>query len=564
MLSVLKQYLPSLAWIPAYRASDHLRGDVSAGLTVGVMLIPQGMAYALIAGLPPIYGLYAALVPLVVYALLGTSRQLAVGPVAMVSLLVAAGVAPLAGGDAVQYVALAIMLAFMVGVIQLGLGLARFGFIVNFLSHPVLSGFTSAAAVIIGISQLKHVLGVPLTSSKFVLDVLMAAVASLGTIHVPTLALGAGAIVVLVMVKRINPLLPGALIVVILGIGLTWVFDLNAYGLKILGTVPEGLPAIGETAWFDLSQVSALLPTALTISLVGFMESIAVAKSFASRNRYEIDANQELVALGAANIAGAFSQSFPVTGGFSRTAINGQAGAATPMASLISALVIAITLLFLTPLFTYLPNAVLGAIVMVAVAGLVDVREMRLLWRVKRSDWALLLITFFATLGLGIEEGILIGVLASLIVVIRNSSMPHTTLMGRLPGTRTYRNVERFPEAEVHPNIAVLRIDASIYFANASFVKDRVRELIRDRPELQAIVIDAYPINQIDASATHALEDVLEMTEQEGIIVYFAGVKGPVRDVLDRADITTRLGTDRFTLLVADAVEQAQAAIASP
>jgi SulP family sulfate permease len=563
MSSVLKQYLPSLAWLPAYRASENLRGDVSAGLTVGVMLIPQGMAYALIAGLPPIYGLYAALVPLVVYALLGTSRQLAVGPVAMVSLLVAAGVAPLAGGDAAQYITLAMMLAFMVGVIQLALGLARFGFIVNFLSHPVLSGFTSAAAVIIGMSQLKHILGVPLTSSKFVVDVLMAALASLGTIHLPTLALGAGAIVVLVMVKRINPLLPGALIAVVLGIGLTWVFDLDAYGVKILGTVPEGLPRIGDTDWFDLSQVSALLPTALTISLVGFMESIAVAKSFASRNRYEIDANQELVALGAANVAGSFSQSFPVTGGFSRTAINGQAGAVTPMASLISALVIAITLLFLTPLFTYLPNAVLGAIVMVAVAGLVDVREMRLLWRVKRSDWTLLLITFFATLGLGIEEGILIGVVASLIVVIRNSSMPHTTLMGRLPGTRTYRNVERFPEAEVLPNIAVLRVDASMYFANASFVKDRVRELIREQPELQAIVIDAYPINQIDSSATHALEDVLEMTEQEGIVVYFAGVKGPVRDVLDRAGVTARLGVGRFTLLVADAVEKAQAAIAS-
>lgn len=563
MSSVLKQYLPSLAWIPAYRASENLRGDVSAGLTVGVMLIPQGMAYALIAGLPPIYGLYAALLPLVVYALLGTSRQLAVGPVAMVSLLVAAGVAPLAGGDAVQYVALAMMLAFMVGVIQLALGLARFGFIVNFLSHPVLSGFTSAAAVIIGMSQLKHVLGVPLTSSKFVVDVVMAALASLATIHPPTLALGTGAVVVLVMVKRINPLLPGALIAVVLGIGLTWVFNLDAYGVKILGTVPEGLPVIGDTTWFNLSQVSALLPTALTISLVGFMESIAVAKSFASRNRYEIDANQELVALGAANVAGAFSQSFPVTGGFSRTAINGQAGAVTPMASLISALVIAITLLFLTPLFTYLPNAVLGAIVMVAVAGLVDVREMRLLWRVKRSDWALLLITFFATLGLGIEEGILIGIVASLIVVIRNSSMPHTTLMGRLPGTRTYRNAERFPEAEVLPNIAVLRVDASMYFANASFVKDRVRELIREQPELQAIVIDAYPINQIDSSATHALEDVLEMTEQEGIVFYLAGVKGPVRDVLDRAGVTARMGVDRFTLLVADAVEKAQAALAS-
>ena len=556
MAALLRRLVPLVGELTSYDRGK-LRGDLAAGLTVGVMLIPQGMAYALIAGLEPIYGLYAALTPLAVYAVFGTSRPLSVGPVAMVSLLVAAGVAPLAGADPARYVTLAILLALVVGVIQLALGLARFGFLVNFLSHPVLTGFTAAAALIIGFSQLKHLLGIALPRSTQIHIIVASAVQQAGSTHVITLAIGVAAIVILVALRRWRPSFPAPLAVVVLGTIAVGALSLDAAGVQIVTDVPRGLPS-PRMATISAGDLRALLPTALIISLVGFMESIAVAKVYASRDRYEVEASQELVALGLANVVGSIFRAYPTTGGFSRTAVNDRAGARTPLSSLFAAGVIALTLLFLTPLFYYLPNAVLAAIVIVAVSGLIDWREARFLWHVKRRDFFLMAMTLVATLALGIEQGILLGVIASLIVLVHESYRPHTAVMGRLPGTATFRNVRRHPEALVRSGVVVFRVDAPLFFGNASFLKDKLREIALRDPALDTLVLDAYPVNQIDSTAAHALKEIIEEFNAAGIQFFFVGVKGPVRDVLDRAGIAKLVGADHFFFEVHQATEAAE------
>jgi sulfate permease, SulP family len=535
-----------------------LASDLSAGLTVGVMLIPQGMAYALIAGMPPIYGLYASLVPLVVYALMGTSRQLAVGPVAMVSLLVAAGVGPLAGGDPQRYIELALLLALMVGALQLTMGLLRFGFLTSFLSHPVLAGFTSAAALIIGASQLRHLAGVELPNSNHVHQILLALGRQLGAVHPLTLGIGVAAVALLVALKRWRPTFPAALSVVALFTAAAGLLGLEGAGLRIVGDVPGGLPVPGIPS-LDASAIRSLLPVALAIALVGFMESIAVAKAYATRHRYHVDPNQELVALGAANLVGSLFRAFPTTGGFSRTAVNDQAGARTTVATLVAAGIIALTLLFLTGLFRTLPNAVLAAIVLTAVASLVQWREAIHLWHVDRRDFGIMMVTFAATLGLGIEEGILVGVVVSLGALVYETSRPHTAILGRIPGTDTFRNLARHPEAERPEGMTVYRVDAALSFANAEFFRDQVRDLAEEDPAPRVMVFDFHAVNGLDSTALHQMEDLLAHLEAADMEVYFAGVKGPVMDRFRAAGFPERIGLDRFHHEVSQAVDAAQA-----
>ncbi len=548
--------VPLIGQLRGYSRTE-LIGDLGAGLTVGVMLIPQGMAYALIAGMPPIYGLYAALVPIVVYAILGTSRQLAVGPVAMISLLVASGVAPLAGGDPTTYIQLALLLSLLVGVVQLALGLVRFGFLASFLSHPVLAGFTSAAALIIGLSQLKHLLGIDIERSHLVHEILWAAVQQAADVHGLTLVIGLAAIILLVLLKRVSPRVPGALIVVAVATVAVWLLDLSSVGVKTVGAVPGGLPRPSIVA-IDLSTIRGLLPAALTISLVAFMESYAVARVYARKNKYAVDPNRELVALGAANIAGSFFQSFPTTGGFSRTAVSDEAGARTTVAGLVAALIIAITLLLLTKLFFHLPNAVLAAIVLVAVYKLIDFEEARFLWRADRTDFVLMAVTFLATLLVGIEQGILIGLVSSLIVLVAQTSKPHTAVVGRLPGTQTFRNVLRNPDAITAADIVVFRFDSSLTFANADFFKDRVRELAADR-QRRTVVFDFYPVNRVDSTGVHALSEIIAYLRETGLDVWFSGVKGPVADRMKAAGLEELVGADRFCSELTEATRRATA-----
>lgn len=552
MKQTLARYIPFIAWISTYEKSN-LRGDILAGLTTAVMLIPQGMAYAMLAGLPPIYGLYASIVPLALYALFGTSRQLAVGPVAMVSLLVATGVGALAETGSDLFIAYAILLALMVGVIQLVMGIGRLGFLTNFLSHPVISGFTSAAALIIGFSQLKHLLGVNIPRSKHVHSILMQAFERAGEIQPITFGIGAVSIALLIILKKWKPNFPRALAVVVIGTLAVYFGGLHEAGVAIVGEVPAGLPAIGVPT-IDFDVMKSLFPIAMTISLVGFMESIAVAKAFASQHNYEVDANQELIGLGLANIGGAFTQGYPVTGGFSRTAVNASAGSKTGLASMITAGVVAIALVFLTPLFYYLPKAVLAAIIMTAVFGLIDTDEVKHLWQVKKSDLVLLGLTFFATLTLGIEEGIGIGVAASMVWFVVRTTRPHFAVLGRIPDTNAYRNIKNYPQAEQPEGVLIVRMDAQFYFGNISFFKNTMSELIGERGEaLETVILDASAMNQIDSSAAQALDEMAQKCADEGVRFLLANVKRPVYDVLERAHYLDHHERSTLFLTVHDA-----------
>jgi SulP family sulfate permease len=555
MPKALRRHFPLLGSLESYDGGT-LRDDLIAGLTTAIMLIPQAMAYAMLAGLEPIIGLYASTVPLVLYALFGTSRQLAVGPVAMVSLLVASGVgAVVAPGDPVAFAATAALLALMVGAIQLGMGVARLGFLVKFLSHPVIAGFSSAAALIIGFSQLKHVLGVSIPRSHHVHTILIEAAHKAGDVNPITLAIALASVAALVVLKKVAPRFPRFLLVVVGGALAVWGLGLDAQGVAIVGEVPSGLP-LPSLPSLDASALLALLPAAVTISLVGFMESIAVAQNFARVGGYEIDANQELKGLGLANFGAALFGGYPVTGGFSRTAVNAQAGARTGLAAIITAVMVGLTLLFLTPLFFYLPKAVLAAIIMTAVFGLIDFKEARHLWHISRPDLAMMGLTFIATLSLGIEQGILVGVAASLLMFVWRTSKPHVAVLGRVPGSNVYRNIERNPEATQAPGVLAVRIDAPLYFANTAFLKSTLRELEAGvEPPLRALVLDAKGIGSIDAPGVALLEELVDDYHRRGIEVWFSGMRGPVRDVLEAAGLMDTIGRDRLVERVHEATD---------
>ena len=523
------------------------------------MLIPQGMAYASIAGLPAVYGLYASVIPLLIYAIFGSSRQLAVGPVAMVSLLTATALGAMGGLSIEEYIAYAIVLAFMVGGIQFLLGLFRLGFLVNFLSHPVVSGFTSAAALIIGFSQLKHLLGIEIPRSHYVHEIVVNAVQNIDQINLGAFGIGVLGIAIIILSKRINKALPGALFAVIVGI---LIISITGWGgesvmaVPIVRDIPSSLPSFGVPV-LDLGIMQTLLPMALTIALISFMESIAVAKAVQIRHRdYKVEPNQELIALGLANIGGSFFQSYPTTGGFSRTAVNDQAGAKTGMAGIISALLIVLTLVFLTPLFYNLPKAILASVIMVAVFGLIDYKEAIHLFKSHRTDFWMLIVTFVATLGLGIEMGIGVGVILSLAMVLFKTTRPHTAILAKVPNTHFYRNIERFEDLEIREEVLIYRFDAQLFFANTNFFKDKLYEYeALKRDKLKLLIIDGESINNIDSTAIHALEEIVDDFKARGVEVCFTGIKGPVRDVMMRSGFTDKIHTDHFFMSIQEAID---------
>ena len=548
----IRELFPSSVWLPTYSKSEW-RGDWPAGLTVGIMLIPQGMAYAMIAGLPVVYGLYAALLPQIIYGFLGTSRHLAVGPVAMDSLLVAAGLTGIAVAGSENYIALAMLLAFMMGALQLSMGVLRLGFLVNFLSRPVINGFTSAAALIIGLNQLPHLLGVTAGRSNQLHHLLAGVAEVLPDTNLTTLGVGLSAALALVALKRWAPRVPAALVVVGVSILTSWLVGFEVLGIHVVGVIPEGLPSFSLPSW-SLADAQQLLPTALTLSLVAFMEAISVAKAIEERHDYNVDANQELRALGLANLVGSMFQSYPTTGGFSRTAVTEQSGGKTPVTAWIAAAVIGLTLFAFTPLFYHLPNAVLAAIVIVAVAGLVDVRYPVTLWKQDRLEAGILAVTVLVTLTVSLPFGIGIGVLLSLALAVQKMMMPHVAVLGNVEGV--YRNVERFAEAQTSSDVLVVRYDGALNFANQAHFRGTLSRLVHEQGEdLRLVVIQADTMSYMDASARATMHTLVKEWREKGLKLCLAGAIGPVRDAL-AADGLLDSGDVCFQLNVQDALTE--------
>lgn len=553
----LKNILPILDWLPNYK-KEWFKGDVGAGLTVGVMLIPQGMAYSSIAGLPAVYGLYASIVPIIVYALFGTSRQLAVGPVAMVSLLTATAIGSFEGLSTSDYITYAILLALLVGAIQFLLGIFRLGFLVNFMSHPVISGFTSAAALIIGLSQLKHLLGVDIERSHHINEILLSAINKADQINWIAFTIGIIGILIIIGVKKISKSMPSQLFAVLFGIAAVSIFNLGEgeNEVKIIKDIPNSLPDF-QIPLLDLEIIQLLIPMALTIALVSFMESIAVAKAIQVKHRnYKVVPNQELISLGLANIFGSFFQSFTTTGGFSRTAVNDQAGAKSGLAALISAVLIIITLLFLTPYFYNLPKAILASVIMVAVFGLINYKEAIHLYKSNIKDFWMLITTFLATLVLGVELGIGLGIVLSLAMVLFKTTQPHTARLARVPNTHFYRNIKRFENLEIIEELLIYRFDAQLFFANVNYFKDKLYDYERIKKDnLSLLIIDGESINNIDSTAIHALEEIIIDFNSREVEVLFTGIKGPVRDKMIKSGFTEKANEDHFFMSIQEAVD---------
>jgi len=552
----LKTFIPILNWLPDYK-SEYLKDDFIAGVTVAVLLIPQGMAYALIAGLPPIYGLYAALTPQIIYAFLGTSRQLAVGPVAMDSLLVAAGLGALSIVDSNQYIQMAILLALTIGAIQFLLGLLKMGFIVNFLSKPVISGFTSAAAIIICINQLKHILGISISQSNKIHIFTSALMQSETPINLHSLIIGIVSIILLILIKGWSSKIPSALVVVVIGI--CWVTFTHQIqpSVAIVGNIPDGLPnfSFPPLKWEIIKE---LIPISLTIALVAFMEAISISKSIQEKHKtYEINPNQELLALGASNMIGSFFQSYPTTGGFSRTAVNNEAGAKTGVAALISALIVAIILTFFTDWFYYLPKSVLGAIIIVAVIKLINYKYAIRLYKIRKDEFLVLLFTFIATLFIGITEGILFGIIFSFLLLIYRTSKPHYAFLGRIGSTNYFKNIKRFPdEVVLRDDLIILRFDAQLFFGNIHFFKKLVFDSLNKNPKkVKGFIINARSMNYIDSTAIEQLIDIIEKIQEKGIRVMLVGATGPTRDSVIKSKLINVVKKGNLFITSGDATD---------
>ena len=532
-------------WLRRYQ-SAWLAGDMTAGLIVTVMLIPQSLAYALLAGLPPEVGLYASILPMLAYALIGSSMTLAVGPVAVASLMTASALQPLAASGSAEYVAMAVQLSLLSGAMLLAFGALRLGFLAHFLSHPVISGFITGSAVLIAVGQLKHLMGVQVAGNN-VFETIHALVNAIAQTNPVTFLLGLGSVVFLWAARRFmatalskmgvsakaaelaSKLAPMVAVIVSTALVAVFRFDETA-GVSVVGAVPQGLPGFG----FPMPDWSALGPLwlpALLISLVGFVESVSVAQSLALKREQRIKPDRELLGLGAANVASALSGGYPVTGGFARSVVNFSAGANTPLAGVISAALMAMVIAWMTGLFHYLPHAVLAATIIVAVSSLVDTKTLKEAWHYDRADAFSLLATALGVVAFGVEEGILMGVALSLGVLVWRSSHPHMAVVGRVPGTEHFRSVERH-RVETVPGLLALRVDESLYFANAALVEDHVESLLVQDPSIKRVLLACAAVNQIDATALGVLTQMEHSLRKRGIELALAEVKGPVMDRL--------------------------------
>jgi len=533
---------------------DTLRFDVLAGITVSLVAIPQSLAYAQLAGVPAYYGLYAALLPTVIGALFGSSAQLSTGPVAMTSLLTAASVAPLAASGTETFYAYVVLLALISGLFQVAFGVLRVGVLLNFLSHPVLMGFINAAALIIGLSQLPALIGISARNSEhFMLDV-WNVLSHIDTLHEMSLAFGVGALLLLLVFKRFAPKLPGVLITVALFTVASFFLHFAGMGGKVIGDIPQGFPDFSVPP-LDWRATVSLLPAGFVIALISFMEAMSSSKVIAIKTRQPWDENKELIAQGLAKVAAAFSHSMPVSGSFSRSALNLAAEAKTPLSSLISAAFVLLTLLFLTPLLYHLPKPVLAAIIMMAVFGLINLKALAKAWRAKRDDGIAAVVTFVATLAFApnIQNGIVTGIMLSLVLLLYRMMRPRIALLG-LHSDSTLRDSERHHLPELHPQLGALRFDGALRFVNVAFFEDALLRLERENPRMTHVLIKASGINDLDASGVEMLANVIARFKASGITLVFSGVKRQVADVMERTALTRAIGagniypTDRAAL----------------
>ena len=538
--------LPILTWGKTY-GRKQLSGDLIAAVIVTIMLIPQSLAYALLAGLPPEAGLYASIVPILLYAIFGTSNALAVGPVAVVSLMTAATIGEVAAQGTAGYATAALTLAFLSGAILLLMGLFRLGAVANLLSHPVIAGFITASGILIASSQLKHILGIP-ASGHTLPEILESLAHGLGQTNLITLTIGVAATAFLFWVRKgLKPMLTGlglanrpadiiqkagpvaAVVATTLGV---WALGLDQNGVRIVGDVPQSLPPFTLPS-FAPELVSALILPALLISIIGFVESISVAETLAAKKRQRIDPDQELIGLGAANIGAAFSGGYPVTGGFARSVVNFDAGAETPAAGAFTAVGLAFAAVALTPLIYFLPTATLAATIIVAVLSLVDLTILKHTWKYSRADFSAVAATILLTLGLGVEAGVSVGVLLAVVLHLYKTSRPHVAEVGLVPGTQHFRNIHRHT-VEIDPALLTLRIDESLYFVNARFLESLIRDRLAGNTKIRNVVLMCSAVNEIDYSALETLESLNEWLTEIGVGLHLSEVKGPVMDRLER------------------------------
>ncbi|KAG5533310.1 hypothetical protein RHGRI_027486 [Rhododendron griersonianum] len=571
----IELFLPCYRWIRAYKWKDYFQLDFMAGVTVGIMLVPQSMSYAKLAGLPAIYGLYSGFVPIFVYAIFGSSRQLAIGPVALVSLLVSNALGKIVDSSDDLYIELAILLALMVGIMECIMGFLRLGWIIRFISHSVISGFTSASAIVIALSQAKYFLGYDIVRSSEIIPLIKSIISGADEVCFPCqfswppFVMGSIVLAILLVMKHLGKSrkylrflrAAGPLTAVVLGT--TFVKIFNPSSITLVGDIPQGLPKFSIPKEF--AYVTSLIPTAILITSVAILESVGIAKALAAKNGYELDSNQELFGLGVANICGSFFSSYPTTGSFSRSAVNNESGAKTGLSGIVMGIIMACALLFLTPLFEYIPQCALAAIVVSAVIGLVDYDGAIFLWRVDKKDFLLWTITCATTLFLGIEIGVLVGVGVSLGFVIHESANPHVAVLGRLPGTTIYRNVQQYPEAYTYNGIVIVRVDAPIYFANTSYIKDRLREFelevdnsTKRGPYVERVyfvIIEMAPVTYIDSSAAQALKDLHQEYKSRDIQTAIANPNREVLLTLARSGLVELIGKEWFFVRVHDAVQ---------
>ena len=562
MKTTLTRYLPILTWGRDYNRSA-LSGDLVAALIVTIMLIPQSLAYALLAGLPAEAGLYASIAPIILYTIFGTSRALAVGPVAVVSLMTAAALSNIVEQGTMGYAVAALSLAALSGIILLAMGLFRLGFVANFLSHPVIAGFITASGIIIAASQLKHILGIN-AEGHTLLDLVISLTQHLSETNWITALIGILATGFLFWVRKgLKPLLQrfglsdgltgvfvktGPVAVVVATTAAVWAFGLADKGIKIVGDVPQSLPPLTLPS-FSPELLGQLLLPAFLISIIGFVESISVAQTLAAKKRQRIDPNQELIGLGAANIGASLTGGFPVTGGFSRSVVNYDAGAETPAAGAFTAVGLAIAALALTPLIYFLPKATLAATIIVAVLSLVDFSILKRSWNYSKADFAAVLATMVLTLLLGVEAGVSAGVGLSILLHLYKSSTPHIAEVGQVPGTEHYRNILRH-DVLTDPAIVTLRVDESLYFANARFLEEKIHNRVAADKNIRHVILQCSAINEIDLSALESLEAINARLREMGVQLHLSEVKGPVMDRLKRehflAELTGKVFLSQF------------------